>query len=139
MCTYVVRGIAGRAHQVDDSGAGPLGNLIELMLEHQILFFRGAIDEGDVFAWQVDHLEKRTHRRDSNAASDQQHPWPAASPAGDDAVRAFGEDQGATRNRKKPSRPIAARLDGDPQPMAGRWRGKGKGVRRAPGLARKKP
>lgn len=56
-CAHVVRTIAGRAHQIDNSGAGTLGNLIDLMLEHQILCLRGAIDERDVLAWQVDRLE----------------------------------------------------------------------------------
>ena len=114
MGAHVVGGIAGRTHQVDDSRTGAFGNLIQLVLEHQILFLRGAIDQSDVLAWQVDDLEQGTHRGDPDTAGDQQDPRPPNATAGDDTVRAFREDQRAAGYLEEPPCPVAVGLDGDP-------------------------
>src|SRR5215207_5246089 len=114
MCAHVVGSIAGRTHQVNDPRAGALGNLIELVLEYQILLPRGAIDQSDVFAWQVDDLEQRTHRGDPDTAGDEQHPRPPATPSGENTVGAFREDQCAAGYFKEPPGPVAVGLDGDP-------------------------
>src|SRR4029453_16291956 len=77
--------------------------------------------------------------RDPDTAGDEQHPRPPTTTPGEDTVRAFREDQCAAGYFKEPPGPVAVGLDGDPQPVAGRWCREREGVRRAPGLAGKKP
>src|SRR4029453_19264523 len=139
MCAHVVGSIAGRTHQVNDPGAGAFGNFIELVLEYEILFPRGAIDQSDVLAWQVDDLEQRTHRGDPDTPGDQQHARPPTTPPGEDTVRAFREDQCAGGYLKEPPSPVAVGLDGDPQAVTGGGCGGGEWVGRTPRPAGENP
>src|SRR4029453_17666439 len=99
----------------------------------------GAIDQRDISAGQVDHLEQSAHRADSHSASDQKHAWSASPAGGQYTVRALGEDQRANGNVEDSPRTLAAHLHGDPQPVARRCSGEGERVRGAPRRSSQEP
>src|SRR5215212_4452277 len=78
---HIVCGIGRRADEVDDSGTGTLGNLIELVFENKILFPRDAVHERDVLAGEIDHLQQGAHWSNTDPSSDEQHSRPSAPPA----------------------------------------------------------
>src|SRR5687767_3573184 len=121
VCAHVIPGVAGGAHQVDDSGTGAFGDLVEFALEYQVLLLRSAVDQSDVLAGQVNFLEEGAHRGDPDATGDQQYPRPTTTATGQRTVWAFRKHQRAARDREEPPGSSAARLDGDPQQVAGRW------------------
>ena len=113
-------GLFDRVHQ---PAPRALGDLRQLAPQRQVLRAVGPVEQGQVAGRAGQRLEQGPHRRDADAAGDQQHLAAAAPGGGQRPVRALGPHPGARAPVAQGRAVVADRLDGDPQQVgAGRGR-----------------
>src|SRR5664280_2098733 len=102
-----------RDSDVVDGRATQLGELVQLVAEHDILGAARPVDEGQVSPSRRQFLEQRPQRRDADAASDQKDSCLGPPGTGEDAIWPFDEDDGADPDFLELARVVAEILHGE--------------------------